>query len=351
MLADHMDFIDLLVAPLFRLGPGPEMLLLVQSLVVASAVFPLFALGRRLVRGRAGLAAAAAYLLAPDVHMGVMFDYNPSTLGSALLLWAAYAMIAGGPRRRVAFALLASRQGELHALRRHCWVSLPLLRLVSWSRGRRLWRSPCRSSRCRSESPFPMFLGRGLPALGVRGARRDARRDRGIRCASSPTAPPCCWSTTWRTSLAALAPAGHGLRGPRPSRLRCCSCCRTGGALLVDAPDTVVGLYYGMPAAAMACLGLLAGWRRLKQRGNGRRWLPALRGRLLPARRARPALHSPPTATAAATCTSSEQPNASTPDDVRTQRALVPSRRTPTRACGWPPSTTCFPTSPSARSS
>ena len=121
MLADHMDWIDLAVAPLVRVGPGPEVLLMVQSLVVASAVFPLFALGQRLVGARAGLTAAAAFVLAPDVHMGVMFDYNPSTLGSALLLWAAWAIVAARPGRRRGVRTSRLRgQGELLASTWRC---------------------------------------------------------------------------------------------------------------------------------------------------------------------------------------------------------------------------------------
>src|SRR6185436_14562257 len=136
MLADHMDWIDVLIAPFLRIAPGPETLLLVQSLVVASAVFPLAALGRHLVGAYAGLTAAAAFVLAPDVHMGVMFDYNPSTIGSALLVWAAAAIVTRGPVAAVGFALLACAAKENFTLYvAALGLALPLMRLASWKRG------------------------------------------------------------------------------------------------------------------------------------------------------------------------------------------------------------------------
>ena len=96
-LADHMELLDYAVAPLLRLHDGPETLLLVQALALASAVFPLGWMGARVLESsRAGLALAAAWLLAPDVHAGVMFDYNPMLLGSAALLWTAWALLCRG---------------------------------------------------------------------------------------------------------------------------------------------------------------------------------------------------------------------------------------------------------------
>jgi hypothetical protein len=103
---------------------------------MASAVFPLAALGTRLVAAYAGLTAALAFVLAPDVHMGVMFDYNPSTLGSALLLWAAAAIVLRGPVAAVGFALLACAAKENFTLYvAMLAVALALMRLASWKRG------------------------------------------------------------------------------------------------------------------------------------------------------------------------------------------------------------------------
>ena len=96
-LADHMELIDWAVAPLLRLHDSPATLLFVQALALASAVFPLFWMGRRVLESsRAGLTLALAWLLAPDMHMGLMFDYNPTQLGAAALIWTAWALTCRG---------------------------------------------------------------------------------------------------------------------------------------------------------------------------------------------------------------------------------------------------------------
>src|SRR4029077_14666083 len=48
-------------------------------------------------RPRLGLGLAVAWVLAPDVHMGVMFDYNQTPAAAALLLWVACAMTCRAP--------------------------------------------------------------------------------------------------------------------------------------------------------------------------------------------------------------------------------------------------------------
>lgn len=82
------------------------------------------------------------------------------------------------------------------------------------------------------------------------------------------------------------------------------------------------GYYYGMPAVAMACLGLLAGWRRLQQSGTASGRLPvyvvacALIAGLFPPYRT-------PNGNQRSDLYFLQQPNASAPEDVQTQRALV----------------------------
>ena len=243
MLADHMDWIDVLVAPLLRLGPGPEMLLLVQSLVVASAVFPLVALGRRLAGEHAGLAAAAAFVLAPDVHMGVMFDYNPSTLGSALLLWAAAAIVLRGPRRRR--WLLAARlrgQGELHAVRGdarpHARPDAAHL-LAARSHGRRAGPLALRAA---ARGPVPPLPRGRLPPLGVRGARRDAEGDRRVRRLAPAANRGAARRQRGQAPWPAAPAARHRLPRRGGARDAAAAAAQLGRALPVDPPDALVGL-------------------------------------------------------------------------------------------------------------
>jgi hypothetical protein len=82
---DHLTLLDYAIAPILLLRDNADALLLVQALGAASGVFPLFGIGARFTgRGDAGLALAWAWLLAPDLHSGVMFDYNPNQLAAAL---------------------------------------------------------------------------------------------------------------------------------------------------------------------------------------------------------------------------------------------------------------------------
>ena len=82
------------------------------------------------------------------------------------------------------------------------------------------------------------------------------------------------------------------------------------------------GYYYGMPAAAMATLGLLAGWRRLKAAGTASRLLPryvlacALLAGLVPP-------YETPNGNRRSDLYYWRQPNASSPEAIRTQEALV----------------------------
>jgi len=255
MLADHMDWIDVLIAPLLRVAPGPETLLFVQALVVASAVFPLAALGTRLVGAYAGLTAAAAFVLAPDVHMGVMFDYNPSTIGSALLVWAAAAIVTRGPVAAVGFALLACAAKENFTLYvAVLGLALSLMRLASWKRG----------------------LTITLLALSI-----------------------------FALQITVIFPRY-----------------RTGERFLSTHRTRWWGYYYGMPAVAMACLGMLVAWRRLARAGASGERLPAyVLACVLIAGLCPP--YETPSGNSRSDLYYLRQPNASGAADRRTQQALV----------------------------
>src|SRR5207245_337596 len=68
-LAAHVDPILVLFAPLWWLWPSPQLLLVVQALVVAFGAVPVFLLARKhLGSARAGLGFAIAYLLYPALR-------------------------------------------------------------------------------------------------------------------------------------------------------------------------------------------------------------------------------------------------------------------------------------------
>jgi uncharacterized membrane protein len=323
MLADHMTWIDFLVAPLFHLGPGPEVLLLVQSVVVASAVFPLYGLGNHFLGGRAGLSVAGAYLLAPDVHMGVLFDYNPSTLGSALLLWAAYAMILRGGVAAALGALLACAAKEDFTLYvAMLGVVLPLLRLASWRRGMAVAALALSIFVLQIQVLFPLFreggfrhwefeeLGETPSAIAKTALLRPDR-----------TAALLVDNAEKRRSLL-LPMLGTGYVGLAEPVSLLLVLPNWGERFLSTHRTRFWGYYYGMPAVAMACLGLVAGWRRLRAAGAASPRLPAyvlccaLLAGLFPPYRT-------PNGNSRSDLYFLRQPNASSPEDIRTQRALV----------------------------
>ena len=90
---------------------------------------------RVLESSRAGLALAAAWLLAPDVHAGVMFDYNPMLIGSAALLWTAWALLCRGTAASVVAAAIACLAREDLCLYVAVLAAVLAVRGAPWRRG------------------------------------------------------------------------------------------------------------------------------------------------------------------------------------------------------------------------
>jgi uncharacterized membrane protein len=324
MLADHMTFIDFLVAPLFHLHLGPVTLLLVQALGVASAVFPLFALGRRFLGdGLAGLALGGVWLLAPDVHMGVLFDYNQTPLGSALLLWTAWALLMRGTVAAAVTALLACAcKTNFPLYVATLGLGLALMRAVPWRRGLVLAGLALAVFVVEIKVVSPMFREGGF--------RHWEFEDLG------ETPSEIATTTLVRPDKAVALLVDD----PQKRRSMLLPLTATGYVGLAEPWSLVLllpnwaerflsthrtrwwGYYYGMPAAAMATLGLFFGWKRLRTAGRASDRLcfyvltGALLTGLLPPYRT-------PNGNPRSDLYTLRQPNASAPDDVRTQRDAV----------------------------
>ena len=132
-LGSHVDPILGLFAPLWRIWPHPEMLLVVQVLAVATMAVPAFLLARFWLNDdRLAVAFAAVTLLLPAVQWATVFDFHPVTLAAPLILWCIWAAVAG---RYVTLAVLAA----LAAMTKE-QVGLALVILGAWmmiSLGRR----------------------------------------------------------------------------------------------------------------------------------------------------------------------------------------------------------------------
>jgi uncharacterized membrane protein len=88
-LAAHFDPILVLFAPLWWIWPSPNLLLVVQAVVVALGAFPVFLLARKhLGSARAALGFALAYLLYPATGWLTLNEFHPVALAAPLLLFA-----------------------------------------------------------------------------------------------------------------------------------------------------------------------------------------------------------------------------------------------------------------------
>jgi uncharacterized membrane protein len=104
-LAAHFDPILALFAPLWWIWPSPEMLLVVQAIMVALGALPVYWLGRKhLGSEHGGLAFALVYLLYPATEWLTLNEFHPVALATPFLLFAFWYL---DQNRLVPFALFA----------------------------------------------------------------------------------------------------------------------------------------------------------------------------------------------------------------------------------------------------
>jgi len=269
VLADHMTFDDFLVAPLLRLHDSATTLLAVQALAVASGVFPIQAMAARVLgRPRFGLGLGLAWVLAPDVHMGVMFDYNQTPLASALLLWTAWALACRGPVAVFVTALLACAAKSNFCLYVAVLALVVSLRLVSWRRGLAVAGLALAIFVLELAVLFPWFRAGGFrhwefEELG------QGPREIALSVATRPwhaLALMVDHPQKRRSLLLPLAATGHlALADPLSLVLQAPN---WGERFLSSHRTRWWGYYYGMPAVATALVGAVLGARRLQQAGR-----------------------------------------------------------------------------------
>ncbi|MFD6112920.1 DUF2079 domain-containing protein [Streptomyces yangpuensis] len=94
ILGDHFSPIIALVAPVYRVFPGPVTLLVVQAALFALSAVPVTrAAGRLLGRGR-GIAVGVAYGLSWGIQRAVEFDFHEIAFAVPLLAFALEAVLA-----------------------------------------------------------------------------------------------------------------------------------------------------------------------------------------------------------------------------------------------------------------
>jgi uncharacterized membrane protein len=107
-LGDHVEFILLLVFPLYGLYKGPETLLVFQTIIVSLGAFPIYWWAKeRLGLATAGLVYVLVYLLYPALGAAVTFDVHSLTLAVPILTYALWAMFTKRYRLFVVMTILA----------------------------------------------------------------------------------------------------------------------------------------------------------------------------------------------------------------------------------------------------
>ncbi len=105
-LGQHFQPVLLVFALAYRLGAGPETLLIAQALFAGAAAVPLYYAVRKLSgSGLAGVALAAGYLLSAPLHNALDFDFHPELLGMPFIFLALYYLAARRPLATVATLL------------------------------------------------------------------------------------------------------------------------------------------------------------------------------------------------------------------------------------------------------
>lgn len=116
-LAIHVEPILLPISLLYLIHSGPETLLVLQALVVATGAVPAYLLAREALGSRwLSLVFPTAYLLHPSLQNALLDDFHAVTMSAAFLLWAMYFLWVDRPAAFVIMGVLAAATKEEVAL-------------------------------------------------------------------------------------------------------------------------------------------------------------------------------------------------------------------------------------------
>lgn len=94
ILAEHFHPILMLLAPLYWIAPGPETLLVVQSLLLAASTIPVYLFARRRLEEGLALAMTAAYAVSWGLQKTAWFDFHELSFAPLLIALAVWAIDA-----------------------------------------------------------------------------------------------------------------------------------------------------------------------------------------------------------------------------------------------------------------
>ncbi|MFJ8211142.1 DUF2079 domain-containing protein [Streptomyces sp. NPDC096033] len=140
VLGDHFSPVIALIAPLYRLFPGPATLLVAQAALFALSALPVTRAGARLLGSARGLALGAAYGLSWGIQQAVAFDFHEICFAVPLLAFALEALLARRWRAALAWGL------PLLLVKEDLGLTLAALALVVAWRARRTDRRAARAA-------------------------------------------------------------------------------------------------------------------------------------------------------------------------------------------------------------
>jgi uncharacterized membrane protein len=131
VLGDHFSPITALVAPVYRVFPAAQTLLVVQAVLIAVSVYVVSSLGLRRLGLWAGGGIAVAYGLSFGLQSAVQSDFHEVAFGAPLLALAGAAYVEGQYGRVVAWSL------PLLLVKEDLGLTVALIGLVLWLAGER----------------------------------------------------------------------------------------------------------------------------------------------------------------------------------------------------------------------
>lgn len=112
-LGIHSDFILIILSPLYILWSDPRMLLLIQTLVIASGALFLYLLSNKVLNNKnISLLLSISYLLNPFIQKQNLFDFHPVSLATTFLIASFYYLYLKKYKVFLIFLLLSTMTKE-----------------------------------------------------------------------------------------------------------------------------------------------------------------------------------------------------------------------------------------------
>jgi len=94
LMGDHVSPFLALLAPGFGIWSDARVLLIMQAIVTASSVFPIYLIGKEVLGDkRLAFVFVIAFALYAPTRNAVRFDFHPEVMGDSLMLWAFYFLL------------------------------------------------------------------------------------------------------------------------------------------------------------------------------------------------------------------------------------------------------------------